>query len=397
MKYSLTVFTVLPLIIILLFLAWAYKKRNQSRWYITIPITLIACAFPYYLSLYFRSPDFPKTISEIIFFYGLGVSFLFANPISLIGLVVCLGYVFIHWTPNKIRYVVIALILAMACAIYLLLMYTNLQNTAALYVGLPVILALGMSLSPKSKTALGSTMKGITIALLIAPVVFREGYICILFAAPIFYLIGAIIGYSIDKANKQKDKLTKIQSTLVASLFALLSFEGITSFTSFPRYNEVIVSKVVNSNINLVREQLTKSPVLGQNKPYFLKIFPYPTSITGQGLNVGDERVVNFVAYKHIWWSKVEGDLVLKIAQSEPNQIRFDIVKDDSYLSHYVKWQGSCVMLKPIDDNKTKVTWRLSYKRLYDPAWYFYPLQTYAVKLAARELIDHAATPKHDG
>lgn len=391
-----SLYTLFPLIIILLLLAWAYRRQNNTKWFIAIPIVLAICSVPYYLAMSDGSHALPNTLKQVVSFYSIGVAILFGNPLSLVFIAGLLISVFILWTPNKIRYVVIALMMAMACTIYVLLKYTHLQNSAALYVGLPAILALGMSLSPKSKTALGSSMKGITIALLIAPIIFREGYICVLFAAPIFYLIGAIIGYAIDKANKQKDGPSKLQSAAIASVFTLLAFEGITSFTSFPRYNEVVVSKVVHSNINEVRSQLAKTPVLGQDKPLFLKIFPYPTGIKGQGLNVGDERIVNFVAYKHILWSKVEGDLVLKITESQHHKVRFDIVKDDSYLSHYVKWEGSEVMLKPIDDNHTKVTWRLSYKRLYDPAWYFYPLQTYAVKLAATELIDHAATPAHD-
>ena len=286
------------------------------------------------------------------------------------------------------------LIIGLGCIYYVFLQKTNLQNSAALYIGLPMLLALGLSLTPKTKSVLGTTMKAITIALILSAILFREGYICIFFAAPIFYFVGAVIGVIIDIVLKRMKKRSTIHASGIAVfIFMLFSLEGVTDLLTWPRFNEIKASKVVNANIADIRAQLAKTPQLGPKKPFFLKIFPYPVNITGEGLDIGDERIVKFIAYKHIWWNKIEGDLRLKIAQYNDNHVQFEIVSDTSYLDHYLKWRSSDVSLESLDENHTQVTWTLTYDRIYDPAWYFGPMQRYAVKLAAQELIDHVATP----
>lgn len=285
------------------------------------------------------------------------------------------------------------LVLGITGLVYTLLRKHHLHDSAALYMGLPLILALGLSLTQKAKSLMKATMKVITIALLLSAFVFQEGYICILFASPIFYAVGASIAYSIDRARKRRNKNTTLQAAALATIAGVLSLEGTTDLTTIPRNNEIAVSKVINASLGDVRNQISKTPQFGQNKPVFLKIFPYPAEMSGHGLKVGDERKAKFIAYKHIWWTKVEGDLVLKISESTQNRIKFDVAKDDSYLSHYLKWQSSEVLLEPLDKNHTKVTWKLSYQRILDPAWYFSPMQHYAVSLAAEELINHVATP----
>jgi hypothetical protein len=295
--------------------------------------------------------------------------------------------------PSQWRLFYVVFILGLAGIDYTLLREHDYYDTAAMYIGMPLILALGLSLTPKTKSAMGATMKGMTIALLLSAIIFQEGYICILFASPIFYAVGAIIAYPIDFMRKRKNKSATLQTAAIVTILGLLSLEGTTEFTTIPRGNEIVESKVINASVDDVRNQIAKTPELGKSKPFFLKIFPYPAEISGSGLKVGDERKVKFIAYKHIWWTKVEGDLVLKISESTPNKIKFEATKDDSYLSHYLTWQSSEIVLEPLDKNHTKVTWKLSYQRILDPAWYFSPMQHYAVSLAAKELIDHVATP----
>lgn len=277
--------------------------------------------------------------------------------------------------------------------VYVMLRRQGLNDSAALYLGIPLILALAVSLLPVSKSAMGATMKGMTIALLMSSFVFREGYICIVFSAPIFYAVGALIAGSIDYARKRKDDRTP-RTAAIAVIIALLSLEGTTDVTTVPRENEVTVSKIVDAPVDTIRDQLSAPPRFEGNKPAFLRIFPYPATITGQALKVGDEQKIVFVAYKHIWWTRVQGALTLKVSALSPDGVKFVAIGDDSYLSHYLEWQSSEVALQPIDSNHTRVTWTLAYRRNLDPSWYFGPMQRYAVQLAAEELIDHVATPR---
>lgn len=297
-------------------------------------------------------------------------------------------------SPSQWKLFFTILVIGSAGMAYGFLRHSRFQDSAALYVGLPLLLALGLSLTPKAKSAMGATMKGITIALLLAAPVFQEGYICILFAAPIFYLVGFLAAWGVDRARKRGDGKGKLQTALVSTVLALMALEGTSEFTSFPRDHEIVVTKTVPASLSAVREALAKPPVLGEDKPFFLNIFPYPVAMKGEGLKVGDTRRATFVAYKHIFWNRVEGDAVFTVTEATDRKITFSLANDTSYVGHYVGWKKSEVELTPVDAEHTQVTWKLSFHRKYDPYWYFGTLQKYAVGLVAEELIDHAATPR---
>lgn len=283
--------------------------------------------------------------------------------------------------------------LTIAALLYIIFAHTKFYNSAALYMGIPLAIALSISFFDTGKSIKSVTTKTITIALLLSSLVFQEGYICIIMSAPIFYLIGFLIAYPIDHARQKKTKISRKQAALVATTIALLSLEGATDLTTFNREHSVTVKHIVAASPTQVRAQLAKTPQFDQNKPFFLKIFPYPADISGSGLNVGDTRRAHFVAYKKIWWNKVEGELVFRVTESKKDYIRFDVIKDNSYISHYLTWQPTIIKLKEIAQNKTEVTCTLYYKRLLDPIWYFGPMQYYAVKLTAQELLEHVLTP----
>lgn len=127
----------------------------------------------------------------------------------------------------------LVLIIGAAGIYYKVLHASQLQDTAALYIGLPFLLALGISLLPQSKSVLIATLKGITIALLLSSLVFQEGYVCILMSAPIFYIVGGVIAYAIDIIKKRKNIKSTLNASIIATIFVLLSLEGVTSFTTF--------------------------------------------------------------------------------------------------------------------------------------------------------------------
>ena len=62
-------------------------------------------------------------------------------------------------------------------------------------------------------------------------------------------------------------------------------------------------------------------------------------------------------------------------------------------MTHYLAWRGSTVRWTPVSARETRVEWTLHYRRSLDPAWYFGPIERFAVTLAAGYLIDSVATP----
>ena len=66
----------------------------------------------------------------------------------------------------------------------------RLEQTAALFIGLPMIIGMLLALTPRAKSVTGMICKTMTIALVMSGLVLGEGFICILMAAPLFYLVG---------------------------------------------------------------------------------------------------------------------------------------------------------------------------------------------------------------
>lgn len=268
----------------------------------------------------------------------------------------------------------------------------ELFDSAALYVGLPFLLALGMCLLPKAKSRVGATFKGITIAILLAFPVLQEGVICMLMAAPLLYIIGLLTAWSHDRYEK-KEKGSTIQLAMVTSVLALASFEGVHEASSFPRENSVQYSRIIDAPIEAVREKLAKTPQIEEARPFYMHIFPLPIKASGDGLEVGDERRLDYLYKKWIWTNEKSGSTVFRVAESRDHYIRFDIPYDKSYLASYLTWRSSEVFLKPVGDDQTKVTWRLAYARKLDPIWYFGPMQHHYVTQTAQTLVDNVADP----
>ena len=101
-----------------------------------------------------------------------------------------------------------------------------------------------------------------------------------------------------------------------------------------------------------------------------------------------DQRVVRFSSDT----GSKEG-LTFEIAERSENSVRFRAVSDTSKIAHWLEWEEAEVSWLGQTNGHTLVTWTLRYQRRLDPAWYFGPLERYAVGLTANYLIDTMATP----
>ena len=68
--------------------------------------------------------------------------------------------------------------------------------------GLPAMAAFAL-LYTRPRTAIGTINKVIAILLCLSGILFGEGLVCILFAAPIFFLVGTVIGYMLNRIMKK--------------------------------------------------------------------------------------------------------------------------------------------------------------------------------------------------
>jgi hypothetical protein len=283
---------------------------------------------------------------------------------------------------------VVALVLASACGsiLYRWLILKHLGQSAAMFIGIPMVLAIALAFTPKAGSVTGGIIRGITLALLIVATALGEGYLCIGIAAPLFYAVGLIVGGVVDYARQRRSKTL----SCVALVLLPMCLEGTTPELSLNRHETVEAVKVVDASADAVEGALALSPKVDTVLPMFLRIgFPRPLEAKGDGLEVGAMRMIHFAGAE----GDPPGDLVMKVAEQRPAYVRFETVSDGSKLTQWIRWTSSEVEWRELDAGHTEVRWRIHFDRQLDPAWYFRPWERMAVKDAAGYLIDANAQP----
>ena len=283
---------------------------------------------------------------------------------------------------------------SVGAALYHGLMWSGFGHSAAMFLGLPAVLAILLAMTPKAKTVTGGIVKGITLMLLIVAPLVGEGYLCILMAAPLFYLVGVVVGLVVDETRRRRLSGRGTTLSCLAVILLPLCLEGVAPRLTFDRAQTVEVTRVVDGSASVVEAALGQSPRVGVRLPGFLRIgFPRPLEATGEGLAEGDTRRIHFAGAE----GDPPGDLVMRVEERSPGYARFVTVSDGSKLTQWVRWDGSEVEWRAIDAGHTAVTWRIRFERQLDPAWYFAPWERAAVRQAAGYLIEANATPVERG
>ncbi|HEY2040676.1 MAG TPA: hypothetical protein VGG95_13475, partial [Edaphobacter sp.] len=193
--------------------------------------------------------------------------------------------------------------------LYRLLLHEHLGQTAAMFLGIPAVLAILLALGPKTETAIGGIAKGITLALLIVAPLLGEGYLCILLASPLFYTVGIIVGSVVDWRREKRDGTLMC----VAVVLFPLCLEGVVPQLTFHRTQFVEVKRIVDGSEEAVSRALTASPKVDAPLPRLLRIgFPRPLEAHGSGLEQGATRVIHFAGAE----GDPPGDLVMRVTDS---------------------------------------------------------------------------------
>jgi len=269
---------------------------------------------------------------------------------------------------------------------YRVTVFERLEQTSALFIGIPALIAAICVLTPKPASATGTAVKSVTLFIGISGVFLGEGLICILMASPLFYLVAIAIGIARDRANKQS---TIVSCVLILAMVPISS-EGTRPGLSFSREETVSAERVIAATPDQVDAALAAPPKTNGTFPLYLRMgFPRPVSTNIQGTDVGARETIHFAGGEG-----KPGDLVLEVAEHTDARLCWRSVSDTSHVAHWLKWEESTVEWTAVDAAHTRVRWTLQYRRLLDPAWYFGPWERYATRLAANQLIQDAATPR---
>jgi hypothetical protein len=285
---------------------------------------------------------------------------------------------------------------AFGSASYQVILGRGLEQTAALFIGIPSILAIVVVYAVSPRSATGVACKAVTIGLLVSLLFLGEGMLCIVMSAPLFYAVAIVIAEVVELIRRRRRFSHLALSSVALLAFVPMSIEGVTDSTSLNRDEWVTVTRVVNASAQEVEAALFEAPRFERTLPRFLRIgFPRPTTTRIEGEDEAMRWLVRFRGgeMRIDGMEPRAGDLVLQLEQQQHGRLAWRALNDDSHMTHFLNWRESIVQWTPIDDQSTSVTWTLRYRRGLDPAWYFGPWERYATSLAAGYLIDSVATP----
>jgi hypothetical protein len=271
--------------------------------------------------------------------------------------------------------------------LYKVVWNSGMGRTSLLFIGIPVTLAVILLFAPRPKSTTGNILRGMALALLLVAPVVGEGYVCILFTAPLFLVVGLIIGVIADSYRKSRSTT----ASCIVLVFLPLILEGTVPQLTWNRTVSTQATRIVDASQSQVEAALASSPHIATRLPAFLRIgFPRPLEAHGSGLALGATRTIHFSGAE----GDPAGDLVMRVTEARPGFVRFDTVSDASKLTQWIGWQSSEVTYTPVDATHTSVTWRITFNRQLDPYWYFTPWEKLAVHQAAGYLIQANATPQ---
>jgi hypothetical protein len=291
---------------------------------------------------------------------------------------------------SRARWTLVGITLALTAGVivYRLTHEIGLSETGAFFVGLPAILAITVALSPRAKTVKGTTFKAVTFGLLLSGVLVGEGFVCIVMAAPLFYLVAMPIAGAVQRRRERDEPPGRVYALVLVPV-ALLSVEGVFDATTLPVRNRVAASADVAAGAPDVEAALAAVPTFDEPAPAFFRHarFPQPIAAEGAGLELGARRRIMFSS------PAGPAPLDLRVAERGPGRVVFTVDGDQTPIAGWMTLRRAVVTWTGAGSERTRVRWELEFDRRLSPAFYFAPLERYAARLAAGYLIRTVATP----
>lgn len=226
------------------------------------------------------------------------------------------------------------------------------------------------------------------VVFLMSSVVLFEGFICVLFFMPIYFL-GVTLAFIASWIAVSRDaRRSRTYSLAIPMLVAILSVEGTSDVTTLERHNTATATTVTTTSPQELLHQLATPFELPPSNNWMLGLFPMPHTIEAGSLEVGDLHRVHTRYHRWFVTNTHEGVIEVRIDTVTPERVTISFVRDTSYFSSYVRLISSDIELVSDANSLTHVSLTIRYERRLDPAWYFQPIQAYAMKMMATHLIN---------
>lgn len=272
----------------------------------------------------------------------------------------------------------------------------RLEHSALLYILIPYTISLVIAwFRPYGKptnrwAAYRKHLVSSLIVFFATSVLLREGFVCVLFFLPIYIAI-VTIGFSINHFAAGN----KTYSTVVPGVILILSLEGTNPLLTFPRETSVISEATVSLSIQQIHQNLAKPINLDGKRHWFLQLFPMPEKIESGAVHQGAVHRVHTRYQRWFFTNTHTGTAELLFTKVTPNHISAQFQSDTTYFSTYLGAKEINLVLIPLGNKQTKVQFAFRFERKLDPAWYFHPLQRYAVLKMGEFTIQEIISREH--
>jgi hypothetical protein len=257
----------------------------------------------------------------------------------------------------------------------LLLVRSQRTDTAALFVGVPLLLALVVTLAPPTRNLHGLTFRAVTFGLLITSAFLHEGAACVLMAAPLVYGVAHL--WTALVVLERRDKERRRSALVLVPLLLLASLEGLV-FRIDPGQT-VVEERVVAMSPAEVEQRLGQGPDFAATRPALLRFsgYPTPTAATGAGLALGARWTFTMAG----------GPITTEVVARTDERVEFAVVSDASKTQRWLTWVGAVVSWSAVEGG-SRVRIEATFIRRLDPSWYFGPIEQRMVAAGIEHFAD---------
>lgn len=291
-----------------------------------------------------------------------------------------------------VGFIAVAAIASMA---YRLIYLTGVWRTAALFIMLPAGIAIAMVLLRRKPSAgvkgdgVESAIFGVVIFSLIGMVILPEGIVCWIIALPILIIVAALVGLIMNRSNS-------MQAVVFLPLLMLGGTEGLLMHDVVDPHNVATATVVVDIDEATLRDRLAQPPTFEKQVPLVLQLgFPVPVAATGNGLEPGDQRVIQFTG-PNTTGAATPATMTLQITDVGDDHVRFAMAEDTTMIGQWLTMRDALITWTPTADGQLAVTWTTTHTRQMHPGWYFDPLQSYGMNEAADYLLNEIVVGHDD-
>lgn len=281
--------------------------------------------------------------------------------------------------------------------VVLILTKLRIQGAGLLYVAMPIIVTVILLFSSKRNPHDENSKRYRTVLLdsiiifLASSVILLEGFICIIFFIPI-YTIVVLAVFLIEKLwlKSKESRVGRPMVSILPLLLFLTAFEGTHEDYAFEVKNEITVSRIIDSDVKTIKQNLVKPSALKSPTKGFMKVFPSPEYFDAQVLEVGQLHTIRYTYNRWIIdnTNTHKGHQITEILTVSDNLIETQMLEDTSYISTYMKIDGTRMLFERLSLNQTKVTLTIKFERLLHPGWYFTPIQRFGVEALGESILD---------